>query len=521
MISGLTIHNCTYGLLIANVYAISMSIYDINFIKSTNGITVSNAYNVNISNLTITGSAGKAISIQQLSSATISNILMHDNIGTNGITVDNSNATINGVKVYNNSNTQGDVLSVLYNCKVEAENIEAIGNSGGTGAVLAYGGGLTLKNSLFERSTKKVMTIYGSPFVGVNLTFNHNSGSNGAVIDGSGEFYSCKFYNNSATSNGGVVSSNSGNLVFDSCIFSDNRARNGGALHLFVANLILKNSVLENSVATSEGGAIYTRFGSTFIYSTIFKNNKATGSGAGGGAVYVVQINEYTTTTTTYLFNTTFVGNNATNGAAIYHNNGTIIMDEVRVQDSYSTSGAVYIIPLIFNATSSNFTNNVATSEGGGLYTSSGVVNMVGCNFEHNIAATGGGLYVNEVGSFDFRNGNFSNNEAGDGAGLYVTQTSNFYMQGPSFVAGKATRGGGLSSDYSSVILDDLFCSSNRASGNDVADGGGCIYTVQSNVNTSYGIMSSNSANIGAGMRLNGGNCIFTIRLYIRGDLFF
>ena len=188
----------------------------------------------------------------------------------------------------------------------------------------------------------------------------------------------------------------------------------GGALYLVTNSVTVQNCVLENSTASSAGGVYSSNTGSgtTSLIGCTFSGNMA---GGFGGGLYASSNSAGATTLT----DCTFSGNTSTssNGGGAYLNesgsgttsligctfsgNSSAISDGGGLFNSNSSSSTGTV-----TVTDCTFTGNSAASNlvGGGLFNSnsgsgSGTISVVNCLLTGNSAGGGGGIFnLNQSG---------------------------------------------------------------------------------------------------------------------------
>ena len=163
----------------------------------------------------------------------------------------------------------------------------------------------------------------------------------------------------------------------------------------------------------------------------------------------------------------------ATNGAAVYSNNGTVKILGGTVKNnsnSYNdnTGGAIYIKNGTFEMTAGVVSNNSSYSSGGAIYAESSTVTISGGTFDTNKASSidnnkvyGGALFLSKC-TVNITGGTFSNNIA---TNTGTTTTNTEFYGGAIYIINSGT------SDAPALISNCTF-SSNSAYQN-----GGAIYT--------------------------------------------
>ena len=198
--------------------------------------------------------------------------------------------------------------------------------------------------------------LYLTGFYGLidNCNFTNNSAKDGSAI---------AYVPLSTAAAGGSTKANITN-----CNFAENNATGAGTVYFQSSQGKIENCNFDKNVANYAGG-IYVNIGDVLIIKNNFTNNNATED---GGAIYLNS--PAAGTNITYC---NFNKNNAKNGAAI-----AIAADNILV-------------------TQSNFTNNVATGNGGSIYSLASKSSVVVSNstFKQNRAANGGAIYYGDATS--------------------------------------------------------------------------------------------------------------------------
>jgi len=229
--------------------------------------------------------------------------------------------------------TSGGAIRIWLNTNVTANNCTFISNSAGrAGAISWMGRGIVINSSFinnhaYETDAGAIMgvdAIINCNFINntalngdagavsgycaiTNSNFDHNiAGNDGGAIRYSGLVSNCNFTNNKAISgNGGAIRFFN---TLTNCYFINNSALNGegGAIDGAAGTVDICNFI---SNVASKGGAI-----SCGIYTTITNSNFTDNLGIlNGGAIYLKNGSKDITINNAY-----FIGNNATQGSAIF-----------------------------------------------------------------------------------------------------------------------------------------------------------------------------------------------------------
>lgn len=172
------------------------------------------------------------------------------------------------------------------------------------------------------------------------------------------------------------------------------RVSAGGIVVRGNPNFRISESTLSNNVSYgSGGGSAIGYYGSwsggklTVSYS-LFSGNKG---GYQGGAIYIMGVSGMSST----VLNSTFIGNEASQGGAIYQDYGSVIIEN------------------------STFNGNRAGNVGGALFVNgSGVMNIVNSTFGGNQASGGGAIHL-ETGAINVSSSTIAGNSAGIGGAVY------------------------------------------------------------------------------------------------------
>ena len=225
-----------------------------------------------------------------------------------------------------------------------------------------YFGSLVLTDTVFHDNTATngaalvVGTFADVLIADSSFEDNHVTGAAGGLYlqpNGAATIRDCEFTGNTAegAGGGGIISSGTGQALFDRCTWQGNSAPLGGGLNMqdggdeFVTLDVTFNrcDFIGNTATTSQGGGLRLLFASPLLVDVNFLGNSAVRGGGmaavGGQAGFQVPGSD------PRLRNVLFSGNTAQFGGALYLDAGSD--------------------PLIYNATISN---NTATADGGGLY---------------------------------------------------------------------------------------------------------------------------------------------------------
>ncbi len=239
--------------------------------------------------------------------------------------------------------------------------------------------------------------------------------------------------------------SNYGTLTVRNTTFSENSHLISGGNGIYNSGVLtVTNSTFSGNTA-SYGSGIYNT-GNATVTSSSFLNNTAASF---GGGIY--------NTNRALVVNTTFSGNAAVSGGGIYNDLG-----------SSGPNSALTV-------TTSTFSGNSASAEGGGIYNSSvgHVITITGNTFSGNTAANGGGIYNYRSLALSVTNSTFSGNTVStSGGGIYSRSGNGTLRLTNSTFSGNAANisGGGF---YNGSVLSYVnTIIANSSSGGDCVNSG-------------------------------------------------
>ncbi len=275
------------------------------------------------------------------------------------------------------------------------------------------------------------------------------------------------FVNNAATTNGGAISQQFGDLLIENSTFIGNSSTGtggGGAIHVLDGNLEINNSFLSgNSTTTSaggKGGAIYIRNGNfTADYLYITGNLTTTGMGDGGG---IYARNATMTLTNSIISGNRSQGSTAEGGAISLRDSEATFIDTTFAFNittgSQAKGGAIFMNGGSLTIERGNFFQNVTTGQfasGAAIASVNADVSVNGLDLAQNSTAGadahGGAISIQE-GSLSVVNSSLRDNHTtgvrADGGAIY----SNTNLTGKqttvlnSTISGNSTRsyGGGI-----------------------------------------------------------------------------
>ncbi|MEA3495831.1 MAG: right-handed parallel beta-helix repeat-containing protein [Bacteroidota bacterium] len=312
----------------------------------------------------------------------------------------------------------------------------------------------------------------------------NNSGAVYLLLSNNTTFSNCTFRYNNICNSGGGISFRSSRAQVEDCLFHDNIAQlDGGGIFIEGGSQLhsINGCSFENNTAESGGGAIWIAETELVnIEYSGFVNNTSNCSSlnSGGGAIGIATSNIQTTQTSVYINDCNFflnIAHNITNpgngGGVFAYQSGSQPLNlniencDIQNNTADNNGGGVFLencqsdIQIFLNNIFLNHANN-----GAGVYMSNINNNMTvnnsnldGNNFTDNIATTnGGGLYIVSSEFSDIINNFFQNNQAVDGGGVYISGTVIIHFQENNLDGNIASNNGGgsyLDASYSHVAL--------------------------------------------------------------------
>ncbi|MBR0225099.1 MAG: hypothetical protein IJL92_03470 [Thermoguttaceae bacterium] len=407
-----------------------------------------------------------------------------DEIIVRGLTVANASAEL-GAAIYNAANltltnmafnTNNAALGgAIYNANsatIDASDVSFTANRADEGGAIYSAGELVLNNATFVNNAATTgAAVYTSGFAAVN---------------------GAEFSLNVASDRAGAIFNAAGELEVADASFLSNSAQYGGAIVNYQGVVSVNGSVFANNVAGQDAGAI-DNYGQLSLTDVEFSHNAANGY---GGAIY----NSMSSSTSNYLVElngVSFTGNSAVKGGAVY--NSALSTVEVVGATSFTGNsaiedgGAVYNLGSLVSDAALGFSTNFAEGDGGALYNGANAKStLVGASFVGNTASSGGAVY--NGGVFNATTTNFESNGASTDGGAInavagaVTSVSNSLIwknnagqNGGAIVSAGSLRlrsttiggnsaavGGGLSTSGSAMVYNTIVANNYATTGVDV-----------------------------------------------------
>ena len=286
--------------------------------------------------------------------------------------VQNSAGRIDGTTFRGNTANKNGGAIQMYQATIEITNGQCHNNS-----VMQDGGVI----SAFE-STLKISGCFES---------NYAANDGGVISDSQGILTISKqstFSYNTARSDGGVISAYQQVLhVSDGSIFSYNTAHGDGGVISASESTSMISGCFESNYAAYDGGVISASQGVLMILEgSTFSNNTAHSDGG------VINAHEANIT----LRNTSCLGNRATQGGALYTNQGNVYISHSSFsQNSVDNEGGAWFMEdCQADLQDVNYTLNSA-NDGGAVYSINSDLTLFGSIFANNSAkVTGGAIYT-------------------------------------------------------------------------------------------------------------------------------
>ena len=282
--------------------------------------------------------------------------------------------------------------------------------------------------------------FFGGAIIATNSTIN--------ISQSNFEYSGVELDISNAISFGGVLYSDSSNIIIVESQFQHNSATIGGVLASFNSNNITINaSQFQNNSATY-GGVLYSYSNNNItINASQFQNNSATTGGV---------LRSYSSNNNIIINVSQFQNNSATTGGVLAsYSNNNITINASQFQNNSATYGGVLRSYSSNNITinASQFQNNSATLYGGVLFSSSSSIITMNASEFHNNSATYGGVLDSSNSNITINASEFHNNSATLGGGvLFSSSSSIITMNASEFHNNSATDEGGVLRSYSSTI---------------------------------------------------------------------
>ncbi len=344
----------------------------------------------------------------------------------------------------------------------------------------------------------RIFEITGNGVVLKNLIFtNSNANNSGGVIYNNQAnaltIVDSSFINNSAYY-GGAIYNNGGNSIniinsnfINNTAKDDRGASYGGAIYNYGGtNFTIKNSLFKDNFVINDkieviGGAIVNMGSGFTVVNSTFIDNSAEGDTNRGGAIWNRASN-------VVIKDSKFVNNSADYGGAIFNAGSNFtVLNSTFDNNTAIAAGAIFNYgALNFKIIKSNFTNNVAITEGGAIdnwdadnfiikdsifkhnsaveegYGHGGAIDSGGANitidnsvFIDNFAYSEGGVIVSYDGNLNVVGSSFINNSAQDNGGVIYSNIS--IVVNSSFVGNSARNCGGAISSNNTIITNSNF----------------------------------------------------------------
>ena len=378
----------------------------------------------------------------------------------------NSNTMTNGCQAGdNNSDT------IVFADGVSGQTITLSGTALPTvaaGSTLVIGSGDDDNVTIDANSMSRILTNQGNLTLnGLNLVNGQTAGgaasaddrSGGAILNDDGGLLTVNggsMRDNTADRAGGAIEDASSTdmddddsdddagdnvrVTLNDVDFSGNDAGanpgNGGVLHVTGTGDIAVNGGTFDSNSATEGGALWNNQGTTRVVNATFSNNQTDGAAAdnGGGAIYV-EAGSVEVEDSRFVNNTAGDDDDETSSAS-----GGAILANANTELSVSNS---------------RFTGNSAQRAGGAFEVLAGTSTTL-----DNVSA----------------NDNDAGDNPGNGGVLHVTGDGDVDVLGGVYSGNDATEGGAFWNNQGEMSIDGASLVDNEADGDDATQGGGAIY---------------------------------------------
>lgn len=297
---------------------------------------------------------------------------------------------------------------------------------------------------------------------------------------------------------GAILFSGAGNLTCTNVFFNSNTASSdGGAIKVEQGDIALTGCMLFNNNSSNLGGAIYAlQANGTFLYCS-FEDN---GSTLGGGAIYF-----QTAAADGLQLNSCNFFRNTSNGHGgalfLYQGSGMPGVPDLLVEDcsfsydrtmgAFNYGGGIYLYDGDLSISNSAFTNEYSGEYGGAIAVFNTTVGdestISNTTFIENEANFGAGLFLRNINNpitidgCEFTSNEETNLGVGSGAGIYFglnhTSLPALYLTNSHFTENTAGNGGALYIGRDDAVLDHVSFIDNTARNNGF---GGAIFMDES-----------------------------------------
>ncbi|MDR3222844.1 MAG: hypothetical protein LBT66_03775 [Methanobrevibacter sp.] len=415
-----------------------------------------------------------------------------------------------GGAIYNEGNLDLNLVNFKFNEALDYASGGAIYNKGTINTMYrcmfsanyATGGGGAIYNK------NKIVSSTKNMFV-TNVADSEISHGGGAILDEGKDIINYKgnvfSFNIAQSGGGGAVDSYSNGANFENTSFIFNNAKTyGGAVRLLGGkSLNLENCTFNYNSVEHEGGSVY--YTGDYFNSNSCNYTGNVADNDGGGLYLQSYENQFN--------NNSFTMNVGDNGGAIYHNGGTLNLNNnillFNMANKTTSNGAgIYTKNGIFNINNNTFERNTAYGSGGAIYNQNSKGTIDYCVLNENICKNNGAALYNNYFNVSLLNSSVFNNYAlGNGGAIYNDNYgTNFLVKQSLFENNTANKNGG--SIYNTADSFFTYFSGfelNRAGLGTGKGSGGAIYNDANNVILSVSDFGLNYAEDSGGAIYNNG----------------
>ena len=370
---------------------------------------------------------------------------------TSVMSVINSWVTIDSSTIVNNTHATGWLGAyVIYQDggHVDISNSYFYGNSA-TSIFMSTSGSLNVTNSSFSgntgtslailiKSSGGVFTLYGSDVFARNNSFDNNYAPVGGVLYSNSSdvmLETCSFDSNNAKYSGGVLYSRNSNITVKECNFTHNTASKGAVIYAIKTLLTMNSSVvIANNVAT-EYATVYldeceVNIGGEYVFS----NNTGSFVAYRADVLFMGYTNFLNNQINTHDDNI-LEGGAITLFLSVMHFDGSCTVSYNHAENGGAIRSSESKVYVNGNLT---VTHNSANESGGGIYLYNSEMNCSDCSLQlsHNTAKSrGGGIHaiastIKLRSVYSTAKVVFICNTAEKGGGLSMESNSKLYMLG-------------------------------------------------------------------------------------------
>lgn len=352
-----------------------------------------------------------------------------------GCTVKIQGGTISGGKAKNAGGILAETKAVIQISGGKLTGNYAESNGGAvyasTNTKLTMTGGSISGNTAKAGAGGIMLLRCTASFNGGSVTGNTAGASGGVKISGANVTISSLTVSGNRAigtldaKTGKYTGGNAGGIEIGRAGYKQNNVQQWQYPVVYIYNIYLANNV-SNAAA---GGMLVQSDGTVFRMSGGTVTGNKSGATGGGGGIY------FSTNSRPVVTGGTFVGNESSNGAAIYVLNTTAEISNIVIKQNHSTGtgGGLTVTgkTTVVNVKDVEVFENTADNNAGGMLALNyAYLNLENVKIHDNVSSKrGGGLYYSQPGNGILKNVEIYNNRANEGGGMVADIHSNVTAQ--------------------------------------------------------------------------------------------